>query len=229
MTAKESPSRQIWLFNLGRQDLPWVVLLSVFCASVALIVRGGQGDRPEGRHAWKDLLVICGTLGSLVLCILALVKICYSYFKNPIDGMVGQGYTQLEEGGEAVTTDKLNENLHKPQGKTPPPAPVQHQSEASYARLKDTRPISESLPTTGRSLRSSYSTAREEDDIDCGLFLEASALDFEYNGVRHQKGSLRVIKVEQDGVCEVSFLFVYSEVLCSVFACPHAMSLLMRK
>jgi hypothetical protein len=40
-------------------------------------------------------------------------------------------------------------------------------------------------------------------DIECGLLLKASAVDFEYNGVRHQKGSLRVIKVEQDGVCKV--------------------------
>jgi len=51
-------------------------------------------------------------------------------------------------------------------------------------------------------------------DIECGLLLKASAVDFEYNGVQHQKGSLRVIKVEQDGVCKVWLSGTFQNVRC---------------
>ena len=184
--------RTIPLFNLGRQDLPHVVLLCVFLASVALILRAGQGNHPAGTTAWRDLLVIFGTLGALVLCCLAVVKICYSYFSD--SGVLSQGYAQLEEG-EPVA--KAHTHEVKPQQAA---APVPQPRE-----VEPPRPVSDSV-TPARSYRSF--TPREEEDIECGLLLEASAVDFEYNGVRHQKGSLRVIKVERDGVCEVSSWFV---------------------
>lgn len=186
-----APSRSVPLFNLGRQDLPWVVLLGVFSASVALILRSSQGDHPQGRHAWKDLLIIVGTLSTLVMCVLAVLKLVYSYFGEPINGILGHGYTQLEEG--AVQKQQVETRAVRPQmaAAPMPERPVEHSKE----------PPSEA-PSSSRSYRASY-TPREEDDIECGLLLEASAVDFEYNGVRHQKGSLRVIKVERDGVCEV--------------------------
>jgi hypothetical protein len=179
------------LFNLGRQDMPWVVLLCVFCASVALIVRSGQGDHPQGRHAWKDLLVIIGTLGALVMCVLALVKLVISYCHEPLNGMLFKGYEKLEQGGGVPV-------------KTQEVKPQMAAASAREIEPRDSRPVSVAAPTGRSSYRASY-TPREEEDIECGLLLEASAVDFEYNGVRHQKGSLRVIKVERDGVCEVSF------------------------
>jgi len=186
-----APLRSVPLFNLGRQDLPWVVLLGVFSASVALILRSSQGEHPQGRHAWKDLLVIVGTLSALVMSVLAVLKLVYSYFSESINGILGQGYTQLEEG--AVQKQEVETREVRPQMAAAPlpERPADHSKKP---------PSSEALASS-RSYRASY-TPREEDDIECGLLLEASAVDFEYNGVRHQKGSLRVIKVERDGVCE---------------------------
>jgi len=186
-------SSPIPLFNLGRQDLSWVILLSILCASVALIVRGGQGAHPEGRHAWKDLLVIVGSLGAFVLCGLAFIKLVYSYFHEPLDGVLFQGYTQLEDGaGTPPATVQTQEVEPQAAAAQPPTRMIEPQI---------LRPVSEAAPL-GRPYRASYSP-REEEDIECGLLIEASAVDFEYNGGRHQKGSLRVIKVERDGVCEV--------------------------
>ena len=186
-------SSPIPLFNLGRQDLSWVILLSILCASVALIVRGGQGAHPEGRHAWKDLLVIVGSLGAFVLCGLAFIKLVYSYFHEPLDGVLFQGYTQLEDGaGTPPATVQTQEVEPQATAAQPPTRMIEPQI---------LRPVSEAAPL-GRPYRASYSP-REEEDIECGLLIEASAVDFEYNGGRHQKGSLRVIKVERDGVCEV--------------------------
>jgi len=94
---------------------------------------------------------------------------------------------------------------------------VRPQAAAAPQREVETpasRPVSEAAPS-GRPYRASYSP-REEEDIECGLLLEASAVDFEYNGVRHQKGSLRVIKVERDGVCERQGACIVGDVLVAV-------------
>ena len=192
------------LFNLGRQDLPWVVLLCVFLSSVALILRSGQGDYPQGKDAWKDLTIILCTVSAMVLCGLAVLKLIYPTVQEPLNEFLqshdifgmphSSTYTPLEEGTARPQSPRLVQTKQvKPQMAEAP-------SPAREIDPQDSRPVS----ATGRSTyRSSYYNLRDEDDIECGLLLEASAVDFEYNGVRHQKGSLRVIKVEQDGVCEV--------------------------
>ena len=54
-----APSRSVPLFNLGRQDLPWVVLLGVFSASVALILRSSQRLPSEARECFGALQSKC--------------------------------------------------------------------------------------------------------------------------------------------------------------------------
>jgi len=188
-------SRPLPLFNLGRQDLPHVVLVGVFSASVALILRAGQGEHPEGKTAWRDLTIILCTMCAMVMSGLVLAKMLFPYCHHEAlgDGLF-QGYTQLEEGSGSPAPVAETREVRPQQAAAPAPREVKPQPSA--------RPASEAA-LTGRSYRASY-TPREEEDIECGLLLEASAVDFEYNGVRHQKGSLRVIKVERDGVCEVS-------------------------
>jgi hypothetical protein len=207
--------RSVPLFNLGRQDLPWVVLLGVFSAAVALILRSSQGEHPQGRHAWKDLLVILGTLTALVMCVLAVLKIVCSYFSEPLNGLLG-GYTQLEEG--STLSQKVETTEVRPQMAAAPLVPERLPEPSKKL------PVPEA-PLSSRSYRASY-TPREEDDIECGLLLEASAVDFEYNGVRHQKGSLRVIKVERDGVCEVHLRpAVRPACVCFAFSLGESQSL----
>jgi hypothetical protein len=128
---------------------------------------------------------------------LALAKMIAPFFHESLGGGLFQGYTQLEEGG-GRDAPVVETRSVRPQQAAAPPAPAQREIEQTSAR-----PASEAVRSSRASYRASYSP-REEEDIECGLLLEASAVDFEYNGVRHQKGALRVIKVERDGVCEVS-------------------------
>ena len=208
-----SAGRPMWLFNLGRQDLPHVVLMCALCASVALILRSGQGPHPEGKTVWRDLLIIVGTLGSLVLCVLALIKLVYSCVREPLGS--SSGYTELEDGqggGSAVRGGAA-------QSQARPAQAHQAQPQAAARSAGGEAAAAVAPAASSRSQRSSY-RSREEEDIECGLLLEASAVEFEYNGVRHQKGSLRVIKVERDGVCERQGACAVGDVLVAVDGQP---------
>lgn len=189
--------RPILLFNLGRQDLPHVVLIGAFSAAAALAVRAGQASPPEGKSGWRGLTIILFTLCAIVMSGLALAKMIAPIFHESLGGGLFQGYTQLEEGGGRADSPVLETRPVRPQ-QAAAPAPEQREIEQTSART-----VPEAARSSRASYRASYSP-REEEDIECGLLLEASAVDFEYNGVRHQKGALRVIKVERDGVCEVS-------------------------
>lgn len=191
-------SNQVPMFNLGRQDLPHVVLIGAFSAAAALALRAGEGGSPgPDKSAWRGLTIILFTLTAIVMSGLALAKMIAPFFHESLGGGLFQGYTQLEEGG-GRDAPVVETRSVRPQQAAAPPAPAQREIEQTSAR-----PVSEAVRSSRASYRASYSP-REEEDIECGLLLEASAVDFEYNGVRHQKGALRVIKVERDGVCEVS-------------------------
>ena len=191
-------SNQVPMFNLGRQDLPHVVLIGAFSAAAALALRAGEGESPgPDKSAWRGLTIILFTLTAIVMSGLALAKMIAPFFHESLGGGLFQGYTQLEEGSGRADAPVVETRSVRPQQAAAP------STEKREIEQPSSRPVSEAVRSSRASYRASYSP-REEEDIECGLLLEASAVDFEYNGVRHQKGALRVIKVERDGVCEVS-------------------------
>lgn len=192
------PSKPLPLFNLGRQDLPHVVLFGAFSAAAALALRAGEGGSPgPDKSGWRGLTIIICTLSAIVMSGLALAKVIAPFFHESLGGGLFQGYTQLEEGSGRADAPVVETRSVRPQQAAAP------STEKREIEQPSSRPVSEAVRSSRASYRASYSP-REEEDIECGLLLEASAVDFEYNGVRHQKGALRVIKVERDGVCEVS-------------------------
>ena len=191
-------SKPFPVFNLGRQDLPHVVLIGAFSAAAALALRAGEGGSPgPDKSAWRGLTIILCTLSAIVMSGLALAKVIAPFFHESLGGGLFQGYTQLEEGSGRADAPVVETRSVRPQQAAAP------STEKREIEQPSSRPVSEAVRSSRASYRASYSP-REEEDIECGLLLEASAVDFEYNGVRHQKGALRVIKVERDGVCEVS-------------------------
>ena len=65
------------------------------------------------------------------------------------------------------------------------------------------RAMAEAAPTIAHAAALSFITPREEDEIACGIELEAAKSDFQFNGVKHPAGTIRIVRLHKDGVCEV--------------------------
>lgn len=192
-------------------DLP----TQVFCSCTALILRSSQPDPPMGFHPWKSCLII---LSSIVSVGLAMLSICKAWCGHGQMCESERDYQDLEQGSMASVPflQTKGQNLD---GQSEPPAsvaqlasyPEKHslgtntrEKEPSRPQLPSQRAMPGSALSSERSGPSqSFMTPREEEDIRCGIILEAASVPFQFNGVQHPKGALRVAKLIKDGVCEV--------------------------
>lgn len=107
------------------------------------------------------------------------VRIPYAESDHPKVAIVVDDYLQKPSMDDKVATGK---DQHAPMmGQTRMPA------DTSMAHAAAT----------------SFRTPREEDEIACGIELEAAKSDFQFNGVKHAQGTLRIVRLHKDGVCEV--------------------------
>lgn len=99
------------------------------------------------------------------------------------------------------------------------------------SRFEDARIIRSDDRTTAlaaepRSARSDASRSSRsvsgprDEEIDCGLILEASLQEFEANGLRFPRGTYRIVRLERDGVCERQGACSMGDVLFSVDGKP---------
>mmetsp|Transcript_44947 Transcript_44947/g.70468 ORF Transcript_44947/g.70468 Transcript_44947/m.70468 type:complete len:210 (+) Transcript_44947:29-658(+) len=183
MQAQQLPRKPFPILNAGRYDLLPTVILFIFLSASVLIVRSSQPEQPGNRHVWKHVFVIFGSILALVLGCLAIIKTFCGY--------------DSDEDGYAILPDeeapRQEERKVAPQASAVPPrAPAA--APGSEAESKG-QPV---------SARSAGLSPRFWDDIDCGIEVEAADTDFEYNGVNHNRGAIRITRLEPDGVCEVT-------------------------
>jgi hypothetical protein len=77
-------------------------------------------------------------------------------------------------------------------------APVMAKDQQAQQRMG-----TDPAPSTAHAAAFTFMTPRDEDEIVCGIDLEAAKSDFQFNGVKHPAGTLRIVRLHKDGVCEV--------------------------
>jgi hypothetical protein len=82
-------------------------------------------------------------------------------------------------------------------GKQSNQAKGQPKPAAAHSKTADT------APTAAQSAGMTFLTPRDEEDIVCGIDLDVAKSEFQFNGVKHPAGTLRIVRLHKDGVCEV--------------------------
>lgn len=182
------------IFNMGKADLVQTILLFMLFAFTVLIVRSSQSNPPEGRTVWKGVVVIFGVMLSMILFVLAIVKMCFGYSPDDLsyEELIDERRVPREAQTGVITSAEAAKNPHsgKDQGVSYQDDVEQQQSTAALHHSSGYRP------------RSGISPRRDDDEVACGIELEQCPVEFEHHGVPHEKGTFRVRKVMKDGVCD---------------------------
>lgn len=224
------------IFNMGREDLVQTVLLFVFTTMIVMVVRSSQGQEPNGYSYWKGVVVVTGTIFAFIFFLLALVKMCCGY--NPDEAFY---YQELEAGNKAdkhvtvVEAGPVEERYND----TAEYEPAENrQSRGGYAaydaerqsRSYDAEAAAPRATSTAalekysgyRSLDAGRYTPKDEDDVSCGIEVEQAPADFEHHGVLHNKGTYRIRRVEERGVCERQGVCKPGDILVHINGVPVA-------
>ncbi|EKX53122.1 hypothetical protein GUITHDRAFT_161172 [Guillardia theta CCMP2712] len=186
------------IFNAGKQDLVATLLLLLFLGSALLVLRASQQHMNEaGGNTWKNLAVIVGSILFLALVFVVCMKVIYNYICCFTDEYEEIASKQEEEVAILRSNADLESGLkthQQPDGKD-----SDVKQKAAQAQVEK---FADSL--------------RGEDEIDCGIELEGSVEDFEYNGVKHSSGCLRISKVEPYGCCDRQAVCGVGDILVTV-------------
>eukprot|EP00960_Hanusia_phi_P038775 753587-Hanusia_phi.AAC.6 len=179
------------IFNTGKKDLPATLILLLFLGSAILVLRASQQHMNEA-EAWKSLAVIVGSIFFVVLVFVVGMKVIYNYVccftdeYEEIESMQEEkavflrpdAAVDLENGARSDTNQAAGEGTKASEPDALPQAAV-----VQVDKLAD--------------------SIRGDDEIDCGIELEATFVDYEYNGIKHSSGCLKISKVEPYGCCDV--------------------------
>jgi len=73
-----------------------------------------------------------------------------------------------------------------------------------------------------RSIEGQRFGPKEDDDVSCGIEVEQAPADFEHLGVLHNKGTYRIRRVEERGVCERQGVCKAGDILVHINGVPVA-------
>ena len=197
------------IFNLGRRDLPWSLLIFVTFAFIAILL--SKGSTPTDDLLKHAVIVFCAVASSAFLGISLAKLFCGKGEIFPADDEV---YESIEDAPDVTV---IQANAHATNVAThsrPHQSDRVHKSQVEKVNnLSSTHINTYSTMSTkshedirihsSQTIQASRLSPREK-DIDCGIEIAKSLEDFEYNSIVHPKGSLRITRVHRDGVSEAS-------------------------
>jgi hypothetical protein len=195
------------IFNFGRRDLPWALLVFVIFAFVAILLY--QDTILSDDLFERAFMVFCAVASSAFFGI-SLAKIIWG--KGDFCPADDEMYETIVDSNADVQESQVRQNYSI---KVPPNQILERLEKSSLEKTStfSTTQISAYTSINAKSQEdqrvlstSSMLSARpspRDKDIDCGIEIAKALEDFEYYSVLHPKGSLRITRVHRDGVSEV--------------------------
>jgi hypothetical protein len=199
------------IFNLGRRDLPWSLLIAVTFAFIAILLFKGS--------TWTDDLLMQATTVACAFASSAFFGISMSKIfvgKGEFCPADEEAYESIEDPADATETYPRSNDCEgaqsRPQISSDKVQKSQEKNNAissshinTYAAMS-TRSHEEIRINSTPTFQAPRMSPRDK-DIDCGVEIAKALEDFEYNSIIHPKGSLRITRVHRDGVIEASLRF----------------------
>jgi hypothetical protein len=200
------------IFNLGRRDLPWALLIFVIFAFVSILL---YQDSVLSDDLFEHAFMVFCAVASSAFFGISLAKIIWG--KGDFCPADDEMYETIVDSNAEVQESQVRQN-YSSVGPTqvPPNQGLERIEKSSLAKTS-------TFSTTQVNAYSSINAKSHEDhrvlstssmhsarlsprdrDIDCGIEIAKALEDFEYHSVIHPKGSIRITRVHRDGVSEVS-------------------------
>ena len=226
--ANNDPAMTIPIFNLGRRDLPWSLLIFVTFTFIAILLL--KGSTPTDDLLKHSVIVICAVAASAFLGI-SLAKIFWG--KGDFCAVEDEVYESIEDSPDSTAPNHQSTLNFAPTQKRPQQASerietIQYDKGHTYSiahintsSSMSTRSHEDLRVQSSQTVQAPRLSPREK-EIDCGIEIAKALEDFEYNSIVHPKGSIRITRVHRDGVSEASMLFICVYLFFSHFGfCPQ--------